>query len=987
MSRLTSGGQIDRARALSFTFDGRAYAGFSGDTLASALLANDVKLVGRSFKYHRPRGILTAGSEEPNALVELRTGARREPNTRATTAELFDGLVAASQNRWPLLAFDMMSVNGLLSPFFGAAFYYKTFMWPKSAWEKLYEPAIRRAAGLGRASGQADPDHYDKCNAFADVLVIGSGPAGLMAALTAARSGARVILAEEDFVFGGRLNAERTTIDDRAPAAFAASVIAELASMPNIRLMRRTAVFGCYDSNTYCAIEAVSDHCPVPPAFQPRQRLWKIIARRAVLAAGALDRPIVFGGNDRPGVMLAAAVQTYVNRFAVAPAKTMAVFANNDAAWQSAFDAVDAGAIVTVVIDVRPEVAADLLAGARRRKIRTVLGGAVVATSGKTLRSIKVMVNGKSEMLAVDGLAMSSGFSPNVQLACHHQGRPVWNEIIAGFVPGKAPPGMTVAGSAAGTYALSDCLAEGNREGVAAVRDLGFAAAPAALPKAADQATGVKAFWWVKGSKGLAFVDFQNDVKAKDVALAHKEGFSSVEHLKRYTTMGMATDQGKLANVPGLAILAEVSGRSIAETGTTIFRPPWIPVALGAFAGHHRGVDFRPTRTTPTHAFAEELGAVFVETGPWLRASYFLRPGEKDRQAAVDREVRAVRAGVGFIDVSTFGKIDLQGPDVGTFLDRIYINTYSTLAVGKVRYGIMLREDGIVMDDGTTARLAPDRWIMSTTTANAARVYQHLEFCHQVLWPELDVRMASVTEQWAQIAIAGPRARDVLAKVVDDPATVANDALPHAGVVETRALGGVKARIFRLSFSGELAFEIAMPAYRGEQLARAIHAAGAEWNITPYGLEALAVMRIEKGHVSGPELNGHTAAADLGFERMASRKKDYIGRVLAERAAFKDPQRPRLVGLQPVDRAQQLKAGSHLLCPGAAPTMNNDLGYVTSVTFSPSLGHSIGLAMLADGPAMIGKTLRAWNGLAGTDIEVEVCKPCFYDPEGVRLRG
>jgi methylglutamate dehydrogenase subunit C len=987
MSRLASGGLIDRGRPLTFTFDGRSCTGLAGDTLASALLANDITLVGRSFKYHRPRGILTAGSEEPNALVELRSGDRLEPNTRTTTIELFDGLAATSQNRWPSLAFDLMAINGLLSPFFGAAFYYKTFMWPKGAWEKLYEPAIRRAAGLGRASSERDPDHYETCHAFADVLVIGSGPAGLMAAIAAARSGARVILAEEDFVFGGRLNAERSAIDGDAPTVFVAGAIAELKSLPNVRLMARTAVFGAYDGNAYGAIERVADHCPEPISFQPRQRLWKIIARRTVLAAGALDRPIVFGGNDRPGVTLASAVQTYVNRFAVAPAKATAVFANNDAAWQTAFDAIDAGAGIAAIIDTRKDVAPELTSGARARGTRTILGGAVVATRGKVLNAVEVVADGKTERLAVDGLAMSGGFSPNVHLTCHHGGRPVWNEAIAAFVPGKAPPGMTAAGSAAGRYALSACLADGAREGAAAARDLGFAAVTPPAPRADDAATGLTAFWWVEASKGMAFVDFQNDVKAKDVALAHKEGFSSVEHLKRYTTMGMATDQGKLANMSGLAILAKITGRSIPETGTTMFRPPWVPVALGAFAGHHRGVDFRPTRLTPTHAFAEQLGAVFVEAGPWLRAAYFPRSGDAGWQDTVNREVRTVRSGVGFVDVSTFGKIDLQGPDVGTFLDRVYINTFSTLAVGKVRYGVMLREDGLVMDDGTTTRLAADRWIMSTTTVNAGRVYQHLEFCHQVLWPELDVRMTSVTEQWAQIAIAGPRARDVLAKIVDDPSAVQNEVLPYTGGVETRVMGGTKARIFRVSFSGERAYEVAVPACRGEQLARSIMAAGAAWGIVPYGLEAMAVMRIEKGHVSGPEVNGQTAAADLGFGRMASRKKDYIGRVMAERAAFADPRRPGLVGVRPVDRSQRLKAGAHFLAPGAAPSMDNDLGYLTSVTFSPELGHAIGIGFLAGGASRVGETVRAWNGLLGTDIEVEVCAPCFIDPEGVRLRG
>ncbi|MDQ0511625.1 sarcosine oxidase subunit alpha family protein [Ancylobacter amanitiformis] len=987
MSRLAKGGLIDRARSLAFTFDGRSYGGHAGDTLASALLANDVRLVGRSFKYHRPRGIVSAGAEEPNALVELRAGARREPNTRATVAELFDGLDAQSQNRWPSLDLDLLSVNQLLSPFLGAGFYYKTFMWPAAFWEKVYEPIIRRAAGLGRMAEAADPDHYEKASTFCDVLVIGAGPAGLMAALAAGRAGARVILADEDFLTGGRLNAETREIDGKPAAEWAARVTAELASLPNVRLMTRTTVFGVYDSGTYGALERVADHLPVPPPFQPRQRLWRIHARRAVLAAGATERPVVFGGNDRPGVMLAGAVRTYVNRFAVAPGRRVAVFATNDDAWRGALDIKAAGIEVAAIIDVRRAVAASLVQQAKAEGIRTLLDGRVTATHGKLLTAIDIVADGRPERIAVDTLAVSGGWSPNVHLTCHHGGKPAWNGAIAAFVPGTVPPLLAVAGAASGAFTLGSALTDGAAQGAEAAEALGFPVPLPDVPAVAEESVAIAPFWHVADSRGPAFVDLQNDVTAKDISIAHKEGFRSVEHLKRYTTLGMATDQGRTSNVTGLAIMASLTGASIPETGTTIFRPPYTPVSLGALGGHHRGKDFRAVRLTPTHEWAKARGAVFIETGAWLRAQYFPRPGETDWLESVNREVKAVRASVGLIDVSTFGKIDLQGPDVGTLLDRVYINTFSTLAIGKARYGVMLREDGLVMDDGTTARLAPEHYVMTTTTANAAKVYQHLEFCLQVLWPDLDVAIASVSEQWAQIALAGPRARDVLARVVDAGVDVSHEGLPFMGAMEGSVLGGVKARLFRLSFSGELGFEIAVPARHGAELAQALMNAGETFGITPYGIEALGVMRIEKGHVSGNELSGQTTARDLGFGRMASTKKDYIGRVMAGRPGLVDPQRPAFVGFKPVDPSQRLRAGAHFLKIGAAASLENDEGYMTSVAHSPHLGHWIGLGLLQRGPERIGERVRAYDPVRGGDIEVEICAPGFIDPEGERLRG
>jgi methylglutamate dehydrogenase subunit C len=980
--RLAHGGLIDRGRLLSFRFDGKAYSGFAGDTLASALIADGVTLVGRSFKYHRPRGILTAGSEEPNALVELRTGARREPNTRATVTELYEGLVAASQNRWPSLAFDAGAINDRLSRFLVAGFYYKTFMWPARFWEALYEPLIRRAAGLGRAAGTPDPDHYEKAFAHCDVLVIGGGPAGLMAALAAGRAGARVILADEDFRLGGRLLAERYKIAGRPGAEWAAAVEAELASMREVRIMRRTTVLGVYDHGQYSAVERVNDHVPVPGEHQPRQRSWKIVAKRAVLAAGALERPIAFGDNDRPGVMLAGAARAYINRYAAAPAQRLAVFTNNDDGWRTAIDARAAGIDVVVVIDSR----AARASGLSKLGFSTMSHSRVSRVHGRHgVRAIDVVgANGRTTRIGCDALAVSGGWNPAVHLTCHLGGKPVWNEELAAFVPGPLPPGLYVAGAASGALTLSRCLTGGIAAGAMAVADCGFDFTPVTQPRADDEPAAITPLWHVKESRGKAFVDFQNDVTTKDIALANQEGFGSVEHLKRYTTLGMATDQGKTANVTALAILAEASGRAIPQVGTTTYRPPYVPVSFGAIAGHHRGRDFRPTRLPPSHAWAREQGAVFIETGAWVRAQYYPCAGETHWLTSVNREVSATRGSVGVCDVSTFGKVEIEGPDAAAFLDRVCANTLSTLAVGKARYALMLREDGFVQDDGTVARLAGDHFVMTSTTANAQRFMRHLEFCHQVLWPALDVQMVSVSEQWAQFAVAGPRSRDVLRKLID--ADLANAAFPHLGAREV-AFCGVAGRLFRLSFSGELAYELAVPARYGDAAIRAIMAAGAEFSITPYGIEALGVMRIEKGHVAGQEMNGQLTARDLGLGRMMSTKKDYIGRVLAQRPALTDPERPAFVGLRPVDRAARLRAGAHFLSVGAAATLENDEGYMTSVAFSPMLGHWIGLGVLKRGPQRIGERVRAYDPVRNGDVEVEVCSPHFFDPEGARLHA
>ncbi|MGP0061470.1 MAG: sarcosine oxidase subunit alpha family protein [Beijerinckiaceae bacterium] len=988
-SRMPRGGYIDRTQPLSFTFDGGTYSGFAGDTLASALLANGVRLFGRSFKYHRPRGLLAAGSEEPNALVELRNGARREPNTRATMVELYAGLEAASQNRWPTLGFDLRAVTSLASPMLAAGFYYKTFMWPPSFWEKVYEPAIRRAAGLGRAAGAADPDHYEQATAFCDLLVIGGGPAGLAAALAAARSGARVILCDEDFRLGGRLLTEQRRIGDTSSTAWLAAGLAELASLPDVRLMPRTTVFGAYDQGTYGAIERVGDHLQVPERSAPRQRYWRIIAPRSILAAGAIERPVVFAGNDRPGVMLAGAVRAYVNRYGVLPGRRAVVFTTCGDGWRTAADLAAAGAEVAAVVEARPHVAPTHAALASASGIRVIAGGRVIATRGtKQITAVEIQTSdSRTERIACDLLAVANGWNPTLHLTSHLGGKPVWDTAISAFVPGKLPPGMAAVGAAAGHLTLAQALAGGAQSGIAAARACGFDGADLPAPATDPEDSDGTPIWQVIGGRGKAFVDFQNDVTRADVELARREGYGAVEHLKRYTTLGMGTDQGKTANLSGLALMAELTGRHITDVGITVTRPPYTPVAIGALAGIHRGRHFRPTRLAPSHRWAEKQGAVFTEAGAWMRAQYYPRSGETTWRETVDREVRSTRSAVGVCDVSTLGKIDIQGADAALFLDRIYCNTLSSLAIGRARYGLMLREDGFIMDDGTTARLGNDHFVMSTTTVNAAKVLQHLDYCHQVLWPSLDVQMVSVTEQWAQFSVAGPKARDVLRGVVDAEHDVSDVAFPFLAASEISVGGGIGARLFRISFSGERAYELAVPASYGEAAISAIMAAGAPFGITAYGTEALGIMRIEKGHVAGNEINGQTTAHDLGLGRMLSKKKDYIGRLMAERPALIDPERPRFVGFKPVDIAAGLTAGAHFLARGAPSSANCDEGYMTSVAISPTLGHTIGLGLLRRGPERIGEHIRAVDLVRGLDVEVEICDPVFVDPEGVRAHG
>ena len=988
--RNSEGGLIDRGQVLPFTFDGRTYEGHAGDTLASALLANGVRVVGRSFKYHRPRGIMAAGVEEPNALVQLRRDARSEPNIRATQTELFAGLEAWSQNRWPSLRFDLGGITGVLAPLFPAGFYYKTFKWPPGAW-LLYERLIRRMAGLGRAPAGPDPDTYEKTYAFADVLIAGGGPAGLAAGLAAGRAGARVMLVEERPAFGGALLFEDGEIDGQAAAAWVRGAVAELETMPEVTLLPRTTAVSYYDHNMVVLAERLADHVPLPPPGTPRQRLWRVRAKQVVLATGALERPIPFADNDRPGVMLASAARAYVKQYAVRPGTRAVVFTNNNSAYAAARDLAAAGVEVAAVVDVRsatrqapPPGARQLMGHAVVQALgRRAVGGAQIAPlAGDRLA-------GAGERVACDLICVSGGWNPSVHLHAQARGRPTYDPALATFLPGASFQRERSAGAARGSFALRDCLAEGFAagDGAAAAAGLainGIGAAPAAHQE--DDPTPIRASWSVPppaGGRAKRFVDHQNDVTAEDLALAAREGYDHVELLKRYTTLGMGTDQGRTSNVAGLALLAGMQGREISAVGTTTFRPPFAPVTTGAFAGRETGPHHPPIRRTPLHDWHEEAHARFVNAGLWKRPAWYPRSGE-GMWDAIFREACSVRQRVGMVDVSTLGKVDLQGPDAAEFLNRVYINRFDNLAVGRCRYGLMLREDGMVLDDGTTSRLDQHHFLMTTTTAKSAHVVRQLEFLLQVVWPDLDVHLVQVTEDWAQVALAGPRSREVLTRITD--LDVSNEVLPFMAARACK-LAGVPARVFRISFSGELAYELAVSADYGPHLWQALLEAGRPFDLAPYGTEAMNILRIEKGHVTGGEISGRTTADDLGFGRMLGADKSCVGKRSLRRPGLARGNRPQLVGLTAVDGTSRVPRGAQLVVdPGCATPIPVE-GEVTSACWSPHLERPIALGLLERGRARIGERLFAASPLRSEAVEVQVAAPVFFDPTGERLRG
>jgi sarcosine oxidase subunit alpha len=1021
--RLAAGGRIDRGTPLQFTFNGKRYEGHGGDTLASALLANGITLVARSWKYHRPRGIVGSGVEEPNAIVQLETGARTVPNARATEIALYDGLIASSVNAWPSVEFDLMAVSGLFARFMPAGFYYKTFMWPKSFWMN-YEHFIRKASGLGTAPSEPDPDVYDKMNAHCDVLVAGGGPAGLAAAWAAGRAGARVILADEQSEFGGSLLRGRdeasaggaasplrgsnagaagekpssgASIDGVAPLAWVARIVAELKTMPDVRLLPRSTVFGYHDQNFLTAAERRADHLPPDQREGPRERVWRVRAKQVVLATGAIERPLVFANNDRPGVMLASAVSTYLNRYGVKTGSRAVVFANNDSAYETALDLAAAGLAVAAVVDARRAPRGARVERVRAAGIEVIANAVVVDVEGrKRVSAVEVMaldgegsgVTGPATFIPCDLLAMSGGWSPVVHLHAQSGGKARFDESEACFVPGASVQDERSAGACNGSFALRDCLAEGFAAGAEAARLAGMGDDIAPVTPAVDDVVEepLMPVWLVPSAKPIGrgpkqFVDLQNDVASSDIALAAREGYQSIEHVKRYTALGFGTDQGKLGNINGMAILAQALGNDIASTGTTTFRPNYTPVTFGAIAGRDLGERFEPVRKTALHQWHEEHGALFENVGQWKRPWYFPKAGESLHDA-VKRECLATRNGVGIMDASTLGKIDIQGPDAATFLDWVYTNAWQKLGVGRCRYGLMLDENGMVMDDGVTTRIAEHHYLMTTTTGGAARVMAWLERWLQTEWPHLQVYLTSVTDHWATAAVAGPASREVV-QSISEGIDFSPAAFPFMSCREG-TVADVPARVMRISFSGELAFEINVCANEARHVWEALMAAGAAHGITPYGTETMHVLRAEKGFIIvGQDTDGSVTPVDLGMEWIVAKGKDFIGRRSLSRSDMVRGDRKQLVGLLTDDPMEVLPEGGQIVADASVPVPVPMHGHVTSSYFSASLNRSIALALVKGGRNRKGEKVEIPLA-SGRMIRAVIADSVFIDPEGAR---
>mgnify|MGYP001208790415 CR=1 FL=1 len=983
--RTAEGGRVERATPLSFSFDGKKYSGLKGDSLASALLANGVHFVARSYKYHRPRGIMSAGSEESSALLGIDRGeGRYDTNTRATTQELFEGLRAESQHCWPSLRWDMGAVNGLAGPILSAGFYYKTFMWPKSFWERVYEPIIRKAAGLGRAPRAPDPDSYASRYAHTDVLVVGAGPAGLAAALAASESGAKVIICDEQpEIGGGLLSAPSSRIDGEEAWKWLASAAATLAGRGNVTVLTRTTAAGYYQQNFFGLVERLSDHIASPHPGLPRQRMWRVRAKQVVLATGAIERPLVFAGNDRPAIMLAGAARTYLNRYGVKAGNRPAVVTSHDSAYLAAFDLAAGGIGLGAIVDVREDVPPRLLERAAKLGIEVLPGHTVIQANGRLrVSSVSVAPVGSNgppraaRKIDCDALLMCGGWTPSVHLFSQSRGTLSWRGDIGAYVPGVYTQEARSAGACDGRFLLSQALNDGAAAGAGKSSTHTVAnEAPcsgislAELPTSADPAPT------------KAFVDFQNDVTAKDVRQAVGEGFHSIEHIKRYTTTGMAIDQGKTSNLNGLAIASQALGRPIVEVGLTTFRPPYTPTSFGAFAGFSRGDLFEVTRHTPIDGWAEKRGAVFEPVSLWRRARYFPQKGE-DMHAAVARECKATRTSIGIQDASTLGKIEVVGADAAEFLNRMYTNSWTKLGVGRCRYGLMLGEDGYIYDDGVVGRLGEDRFHVTTTTGGAPRVMASMEDYRQTEWPDLDVWLTSITEQWAVIALNGPNARQLIEPFVEG-IEMNKEAFPHMAVRQGRIFG-VPVRLFRVSFTGELGFEVNVPSGYGLAVWQRLIEAGARYDIVPYGTEALHVLRAEKGYIIvGQETDGTQTPDDVGMAWAIGRNKpDFVGKRSLARPDMLVQGRQQLVGLLTGDANYLLEEGAQIV---ADKTQMKAIGHVTSSYWSEALRSSIALAVVEGGRGRMGAEL--FVPMDGAIHPVRVVEPVFYDPQGERLNG
>jgi sarcosine oxidase, subunit alpha len=998
--RLSQGGShIDRTKAVTFSFDGKDMRGFAGDTLASAAMANGQKVFGRSFKYHRPRGVVGLGSEEMNALIGVGTGPRHEPNLRATQIEIHQGLTAVTQNRWPSLNFDVGAINSKLSRFLPGGFYYKTFMWPKSFWKHVYEPFIRRAAGLGKAATERDPDSYEHIHIHADVVVVGGGLAGLVAADAAASAGVKVLLIDENPTLGGVADLTAGMIGDHCIADALPAIVERLRAKANVHILTRTTAVGHFAHNYLMASERVTDHDPaLLAAGAPRHRLWKIRAGRVILATGALERPIAFANNDRPNIMLASAVRAMVGRYGVAPGSSGVIFTNNDDAYLTAFALKNAGVIVRVV-DVRNTLDGDLPKRAMADGIEVIKGSAICATEGKLgVSSVKVapyragsgrVVN--ETKIDCDFVAMSGGWNPVLHLWAHNGGKIRFDDSLASYRPDRHSDTIAAVGACNGTMGVAESIAEAQLVGEAAAKLIN-PKAKIGKPKIVaikEPVRGALQPLWFAPATGKYnegnkhFIDFQNDVTVADLELAQREGYESVEHTKRYTTFGMATDQGKTSNINGLGVVAEASGKTIPEVGITTFRPPYTPFSFGAIAGALTKELFLPVRRTPIFEWHRDHGAVFEPVGQWRRA--YTYPGnDEDKQAAITREILCVRNKVGLLDASTLGKIEIKGPDAAEFLDRMYTNMFSTLKVGKCRYGLMMNELGFLTDDGVTARLAEDHFLMHTTSGGADRIAAWLEEWLQTEWTQYKVFVTSVTEQWAQFAIAGPKARDVLAKLAPD-FDISNEAFPHMSF-KTGKLGPYPVRVYRISFSGEMSYEVAVPANLGRGLWEAILETGGEFGIEPYGTEALHVLRAEKGYiVVGDETDGTTTPIDVGMDGMVSKKKaDFIGKRSLEQSYLKGPNRKQLVGLLTESPQDVLPDGAYAVRAVKDKPPMEMIGQVTSTYMSPTLGRSIAMALIENGRARMGETISF--PLDGAKVmRAKITDTVFYDKDGGRI--